>query len=76
MYVTKKEFEAIHAAMDMIESNSDGADDYEYYQNIINCLASVFEKAKKDRESKHLNYLVKKYLANETSKELSKNEST
>jgi len=60
MYVTAKEFDAICAAIDFVESNADGADDDKYPHDILNGLRSLFDKAKKDRSEKHFKYLVKK----------------
>lgn len=62
MYANEKEFEAIHAAIDFIESNSDGADDDKYPHDILDGLRSIRDKVRKDREKKHFKYLVKKEL--------------
>jgi hypothetical protein len=62
MYANEKEFDAVHAAIDFIESQSDGADDDKYPHDIISGLNSLFDKIKRDREKKHFKYLVKKEL--------------
>ncbi|HRI01828.1 MAG TPA: hypothetical protein PK006_12305 [Saprospiraceae bacterium] len=62
MYANEKEFDAVHAAIDFITSQSDGADDDKYPHDVIEGLRSLFDKIKKDREQKHFKYLVNKEL--------------
>lgn len=50
MYITKEELEVLNAASDFIHSNTDGAEDQEYYGNLIATLDKLFTKAKKQRE--------------------------
>ena len=44
VYVTEKEAESMHAAIDFIGQNADGAEDREPYDKIIVNLASILEK--------------------------------
>ena len=62
MYANEKEFDAIHAAIDFITSQADGADDDKYPHDIISGLNSLSDKIKKERQNKHFKYLVKKEL--------------
>lgn len=60
MYANKKEFDALHDAIDFVSTNIDGAEDQEYYQGIVNELTNLFEKIKKDRYNKYFKYYLKK----------------
>lgn len=62
MYVNEKEFEAVHAAIDFIISNADGADEDVYPNDIIDGLISLRSKIKDARSKSNFKSLVNKEL--------------
>ncbi len=63
MYLSKKEKDSVHDAIDFISSNIDGAEDQEYYQNILDGLMSITVKYKAERHKRLVNEFVKKLKA-------------
>ncbi len=61
-YISSKEANALHEAIDFISSNSDGADDTEMYETLCGTLRSLWHKAKKDISKREHKILVKKAL--------------
>ena len=68
MYANKKEFDALHEAVDFIESRVDGAENMEPYGEMLDSLHSLFLKIRKERHDKHFKHLVKKELKKLTKK--------
>lgn len=62
--ITKEELDGIYEAIDFIASNSDYADDQDYYQNLRSRLRSISEKARsaRYRQSKQFKEDVQKHL--------------
>jgi hypothetical protein len=69
MYITDKEYSDLHASIDFISSNIDGAEDQEYYQGLVQSLYSLFNKAKKQREYQS-NARIKKYVKRVVAKKM------
>lgn len=46
MYIKKSEVDALFEAVDFISSNSDGAEDREYYDKLISTLSKLSKKAR------------------------------
>jgi len=62
MHITKKEFEAIHAAIDFIENRADGADEDKYPHDVLDGLRSVFNRYKEHRFELSVKYKLKKII--------------
>lgn len=58
MTLNNKEIDAIHAAIDYISSDADGADEGNYPSDILDGLNSIIEKKDKDR----YNFLLRREL--------------
>lgn len=68
MYANKKEFDALHEAIDFIENRVDGAENMEPYIEMLVSLHSLFLKIRKERYGKYFNYFMKKGLKKLTKK--------
>lgn len=67
MNVSNKELDAIHAAIDFIETNADGAADPEPYIEMMQTLRGLHTKGKEARHKRMVQYYLKK-LVNKKSK--------
>ena len=62
VYVTKGERDALLEALDFISSNSDVAEDQEYYQWLCSRLISLYKKAKEEDFNRKVKSAVKRKL--------------
>jgi cell fate (sporulation/competence/biofilm development) regulator YlbF (YheA/YmcA/DUF963 family) len=62
VYITEAERDNLLAVRDFVEANSDGAENYEEFEQMQVLLMSLFRKAKKDKENQSAKRAVKKYL--------------
>ncbi len=59
MYIKEIELDALNEACDFIENRIDGAEDQEYYQNMLSCIHSLLRKANKEYSSQLFRKKVK-----------------
>lgn len=62
MYITKNECDNLSDCIDFISNNSDGAEDHEYYANMVDLLMTLHEKAKKSIHKRESISITKKAL--------------
>lgn len=60
MRLSNKDANAISAAIDFIHTNSDGAEDHDFYANMIFELDTILEKHRKEEHKRLVRYYIKK----------------
>lgn len=60
MYITKKDLDAIHAALDFVSSNTGSAEDREYWDTHLTDLNALFRKIRKQYHNQRFRAEVKK----------------